>query len=510
MQQFSDSAFSVLPALVTIGLAIITHRVLLSIGLGAILGALMLHQFSPIPALIYLKDAFLSHFISGEGIVFDNVNIISFLFLMGVMIQLMAMVGATEAFAQWASSYAKSRRSAKWLICIMALIFFIDDYFHSLAAGNISRPIADQYRISRAKLAYLLDSTAAPICVVTPVSSWGAYIIALIGGIFASQGITEFSSLGAFLSMVPMIYYTFFTLLMIGLVAFFDLNIGGMYREELRVAQSDRTSEEAVSGEGSLWLLIAPITLTTLGTVCMIFYTGAQSMEQFSVFGALEKTDMALSLITGAFLGISVLCVEIVKRKVRLRDFASRSWKGCCSMWPAVSILIFAWTIGSVIGDLGTGTFLASLVNSHIPLPLLPCLVFLLSGFMAFSTGTSWGTFGIMLPLAAQIALSGESTLLLPLLSAVLSGAVFGDHCSPISDTTILSASGAGCHHMIHVLTQLPYALIAAFLTAIAYLTLGYTGSVALGIVVGSLCYVVIAAILVMNRRKICYEQTSS
>lgn len=503
LQSFSESPLSLIPALLTIALAIYTHRVLLSIGIGSLVGSLLLHNFAPLPSLLYLKDTFIQHFFSGGEWMSSNLYIISFLFLMGIMIHMMALVGATEAFAHWAGQHAKSRRSAKYLIAFMALIFFIDDYFHSLAAGNISRPIADRYKISRAKLAYLLDSTAAPLCVITPISSWGAYIISLLSGILLTLGIQDTSALSLFASIIPMTYYTLFTFLIISIVCIFDINLAGMYREELKAAQSTPEPEQEDLDPGSLWLLVTPIALTSLGSIAMILYTGSQALTSFSVIQALENARMELSLVVGALIGLLVLAIDIMRRPNLIGRVASEAWQGCLSMWPAVSILIFAWTIAAVTRDMGTGQYLASLSQAHIPAYLLPCLVFALSAFIAFSTGTSWGTFGIMLPLAAHAA--GGSEQFLPLLSAVLSGSVLGDHCSPISDTTILSSSGAGCHHMTHVMTQLPYALIAAALSAISYLVLGYTQSATLGFGAGFCAFVVVAGVLISSRKRIQY-----
>ncbi|HAS8147638.1 TPA: Na+/H+ antiporter, partial [Vibrio vulnificus] len=346
----------------------------------------------------------------------------------------------------------------------------------------------DRFYVSRAKLAYILDSTAAPMCVVMPASSWGAYIMTIIGGILVSHGITEYSALGAYLRLVPMNFYAIFALLMVFAVAWFGLDIGKMREHEIAASQgrgfdndADTDLKEAheideeldirESDKGKVTDLVMPIIALIIATVASMLYTGGQALaadgKAFDLLGAFENTNVGTSLIYGGLVGLAVALFTVFKQGLPVAEIARTLWIGAKSMFGAILILIFAWTIGSVIGDMKTGSYLSTMAQGSINPHWLPVILFLLSGLMAFSTGTSWGTFGIMLPIAGDMAGATDIALMLPMLSAVLAGSVFGDHCSPISDTTILSSTGARCHHIDHVATQLPYALAVALVSCI-------------------------------------------
>ncbi|MCW7754699.1 Na+/H+ antiporter NhaC family protein [Desulfobotulus sp. H1] len=496
---YDTSAWSLLPPAIAIILAVLTRRVLISLGLGIITGVLMLCGFSPGAVLSYLGSIVLSLFWEDGGVNTWNVFIVLFLILLGIMTRAIALSGGSRAFGEWAMERVASRRGARMLTAILGVFIFIDDYFNSLAVGSISRPVTDRYRISRAKLAYLLDSTAAPICVISPVSSWGAYIIALIGSVLAAHSfMASHSPLGTFMSMIPMNYYAIFSLMLVFFVAWTGRSFGPMRIHEERALggqlyDPDRTpiagNIEAVDdqGKGSVQDLVQPILVLILATTAAMIWTGASEMgdEPFTLLGAFENTDVAKSLVYGGLAGLAVTFGRMVLAGHGARTYASALVEGTRAMLPAIWILLFAWTIIIVIKAIQTGVYLAGMIDGTIPIALIPVLVFLISGAMAFATGTSWGTFGIMLPIAGDIAAKVAPDLLLPVLAAVLAGAVLGDHCSPISDTTILSSTGASCHHMDHVLTQLPYALFTAAIAGVAYLMLGFTGSVGLGLLVG-------------------------
>ena len=478
---FSSSVWSIIPALLAIVLAIATRRVLVSLSAGIIVGALMLGGWNIGPSFSYLSSNVIS-LVYADGAINSNMNIVLFLLLLGVLTALLTVSGSNRAFAEWAQSRIKGRRGAKLLAASLVFVTFIDDYFHSLAVGAIARPVTDRFKVSRAKLAYILDSTAAPMCVMMP-SSWGAYIITLVGGLLATYSITEYTPIGAFVAMSSMNFYAIFSIIMVFFVAYFSFDIASMARhEKLALENSEDELEEETGAKGHVRNLVLPILVLIFSTVTMMIYTGASALaadgKEFSILGAFENTVVGTSLVVGGTCSILVSTLLIIlDRQVSVPEYA-RSWiAGIKSMAGAIAILFFAWTINKVVGDMQTGKYLSSLVSGNIPMQFLPVILFILGSAMAFSTGTSWGTFGIMLPIAAAMAANAAPELLLPCLSAVMAGAVCGDHCSPVSDTTILSSTGAKCNHMDHVTTQLPYAATVATATAIGYIVVGFTYS---------------------------------
>ncbi|MEZ8142194.1 Na+/H+ antiporter [Enterovibrio norvegicus FF-33] len=499
---FSASSLSVLPAILALGLAIVTRRVLLSLGLGILSGALLLNDFSLSATTYYLTGLVKGLFIDDGSINSWNMSIVAFLVLLGSLTALITLSGGTRAFAEWAQTRIKSKRGAKLLAAFLGVFIFVDDYFNSLAVGAISRPVTDRFHVSRAKLAYILDSTAAPMCVIMPASSWGAYIITVVGGILVSHGVTDYSPLSAFAHMIPMNFYAIFALLMVFAVAWFQMDVGPMRRFEYEASTGSRLGDDENSGpslddelgieeseKGSVADLVVPIVVLIVATMSWMVYSGAQALEvngkAFSILGAFENTDVGMSLLYGSAMGLLSALITVFKQRIPVPEVGQTVWIGAKSMFGAILILLFAWTIGSVIGDMATGKFLSTLIQGNLSPQLLPVLLFLLSAAMAFSTGTSWGTFGIMLPIAGDLSAATDIALMLPMLSAVLAGAVFGDHCSPISDTTILSATGARCGHIDHVSTQLPYALAVALVAGISYLVLGFTDSLSISLLAG-------------------------
>jgi len=517
MTSYADSALSVLPPLVAIALAILTRKVLISLGLGIVFGALLLSQFSLVGTAEYLVKT-TSQLVWKDGELSTwNLYILGFLIILGMITALITVSGAARAFANWAKLRIRTKRNAKLMTLFLGCVVFIDDYFNSLVVGSIARPITDSYHISRAKLAYMLDSTAAPICVISPVSSWGAYIIALIGGILTAHGFADSGHLSVFLQMIPMNFYALFSLLLLLCVAIFGLDVGPMRQHELNALRGNLFDESkgkppgAVTDlpeadTGKVIGLFLPIAILVFATVYFMVSSGAEALaakeQVFSVLGAFENTDVSSSLFFGSVVGLIATVILAFQQKIELSMLLHGMSAGARSMLPAIYILLFAWTISSVIGELETGKYMVSLATDNIPFALLPAMLFLLAGITAFSTGTSWGTFGIMLPIAADMAMGSDSTMMLPMLAAVLSGAVFGDHCSPISDTTILSSTGASCHHIDHVVTQLPYALIAASISFGGYIVLGFTGSLMAGLVCCSVLFVISIVVLHFLARK--------
>lgn len=531
---FASSPLSLLPPLVALGLAIITRRVLVSLGMGIFLGGLLITDYSIADSIKYIWDKVYGVVIETNEVTVDgvkveesslnswNMSIVAFLLLLGMMTALLTLSGGTRAFAEWAQSRVKSKRGSKLLAAFLGVFIFVDDYFNSLAVGAISRPVTDRFYVSRSKLAYILDSTAAPMCVLMPASSWGAYIMTIIGGILVTHGLTDYSSaLSAYVNMVPMNFYAVFALLMVFAVVWFQLDVGPMRKKEIEASQgmgfddannqsSSELSEDldiSESEKGRVADLIMPIVALILATIFFMLYTGAESLtesgKEFDLLGAFENTDVGASLCYGGLIGLATALITVFRQKIELSQIARTLWIGAGSMFGAILILFFAWTIGSVIGDLKTGTYLSSLVQGNISVHWLPVILFLLSGLMAFSTGTSWGTFGIMLPIAGDMAGATDLALMLPMLSAVLAGSVFGDHCSPISDTTILSSTGARCNHIDHVATQLPYALSVALVSCVGFVVLGMTSSILFSFAAASVTFAVVCgALSVISKRK--------
>lgn len=497
-----NTIYSLLPPLIAIIMVILTRRVLVSLGIGIISAAIILANLQFTETMSILFTTVKAIFIEDGALNSWNVFIILFLLILGVITAFISITGGSRAFGDWAMKRVKTRAGAQLVTAFLGILFFIDDYFNALTVGQVSRPITDRQRVSRAKLAYIIDSTSAPVCVIAPISSWGAFIIAIIGSVLVTHQVTDITAFSAFIQMIPMNLYVWVTLLLVFLTAIFNIGFGSMKAHEERAwlkgevfnpskqIPGELKEDLPVSKKGSVGDLVWPIIVLVAGTVSAMFWTGYQNTDGAkTAMAILDNTDVALSLFSGGILGLVTtlflysrqLKQKAIKENVLLKGIIA----GIKSMLPAVYILIFAWAIVDLIGQLETGTYLAGVVTKlNIHSGFLPVMLFIIAGIMGFSTGTSWGSFGILIPIAGDIAAATDISLLLPGMAAVLAGAVFGDHCSPISDTTILSSTGAGCNHMDHVITQLPYALIAAAITAVGYVTLGFTGSTIISLAV--------------------------
>lgn len=504
---------SVLPPLLAIIMVLATKRVLLSLGTGILSAALLVASFAPADTVVNLWKAMIVSFWADGELNTYNIFILLFILLLGVITAFVSLSGGSRAFADWAVRHVKSKRGAKVLTVCLGVIIFVDDYFNALAVGQIARPITDKHNVSRAKLAYFIDSTSAPICVVSPISSWGAYIIGQLAIIFGAAATINYSPLSAFVMMGPMNFYVVATLAMVFFFAWTNIDFFTMKKHEKLASEQGQLfdpkkeipgqlkDEFPVHRHGRVRDLVAPIVVLVAVTFGMMMWTGYKAGQSMSIWSIFENTDVPISLVTGGIIA-TLLAAILYASQMKVNETASPSLMGKAvasglkAMMPAVLILIFAWALTHLIELLETGKFLSDTVlKSNIPVEFLPVIMFILAGIMAFSTGTSWGSFAILLPIAGTIMIHSEPELLLPALSAVLAGAVFGDHCSPISDTTILSSTGAGCNHIDHVSTQLPYALIAAAIATTGYIVLGITGSIWLGLIVVCIVLVVLFTI---------------
>ncbi|MBM7648557.1 Na+/H+ antiporter NhaC [Bacillus ectoiniformans] len=510
-----NTIFSLLPPALAILMVILTRRVLLSLGVGIIASALLLADFNLGKTVSIAWGAASGNvYADGEWSTW-NLYIVFFLLILGMITAFINISGGSRAFGEWVTTRVKSRVGAQIMAAILGIIIFIDDYFNALAVGQISRPITDRQRISRSKLAYIIDSTSAPVCVVSPISSWGAYIIGIIGTILVSHEVTQYTAFSAFLQIIPMNFYVWVALGLVFLSAYMQFDFGPMKKHEMHTIQTGEvhpTDREAagelkddlpVSSKGTVGDLLWPIIALIVGTVAAMLWTGSQAVEgEVTILKIFESTDVAKSLLYGGLFGLLVSVIMFLRQSMVFKGvdtgiFFTGVWEGIKSMLPAVYILFFAWTIVALIGELETGKYLAGLVEkSNMDIAFLPVVLFLVAGVMAFSTGTSWGSFGILLPIAGEIAASTDISLLLPAMAAVLAGAVFGDHCSPISDTTILSSTGAGSNHIDHVLTQTPYALLAAAIAAIGFVVIGFTGNAWISLAVSLALLVATAFVL--------------
>src|SRR5690625_1682880 len=509
-----NTIWSLVPPLLAIIMVLLTRRVLVSLGAGIIAAAFFIAGFHLQESLLLVWTAFKGVFVEDGALNTWNVNILLFVLMLGILTAFVSLMGGTKAFGDWMIQRVKTRAGAQIMTMVLGIIVFVDDYFNSLTVGQVAKPITDKHRISRAKLAYIVDSTSAPICVIAPVSSWGAYIIGILGSVLAAQSVTAYTALGAFIKLIPMNYYVWAALGVVLVIALKQSDFGPMKTHEDRALHTgevlnpenaekiDAESSLPKSDAGKVTDLIIPIAVLFIATLGFIYWTGLSAVEgQQSFINIFGEADVAKSLLYGGIFGLVVTFIlfvrHILQGKLTGNHFGLGIVEGTKSMLPGFTILIFAWAIVYLIGELKTGEYLAGIVQaSNLSLSLLPVIVFIMAGFIAFATGTSWGSFGILLPIAGQIAGAVDIELLLPMLAAVLAGAVFGDHCSPISDTTILSSTGASCDHIDHVTTQLPYAILAAGIAGLGYLALGIFGSAWLGLVIVIISLIVFSSIL--------------
>lgn len=509
-----NTIWSLLPPLLAIIMVLLTKRVLVSLGVGIVAAAFLMASFNITDTLLFIWQSFIGVFIEDGGLNTWNVYILLFILMLGVLTAFVSMMGGTKAFGDWMIRKVKTRTAAQIMTMILGMLIFVDDYFNSLTVGPVSRPVTDKHKISRAKLAYIVDSTAAPMSVIAPVSSWGAYIIGIIGTVLVTQNVTEYTGFEAFIKMIPMNFYVWSALGMVLIIALSQVDFGPMKKHEKRAMTTgevtnpnnkekvDTISHLPESNIGKISDLIVPIAALFISTLVVIYWHGLISLEgDKTLMNILGSADVSFALLCGGIISLLITFILFTRHymggKLNGKDFKKGFTGGLRSMLSACTILIFAWVISFLIGELQTGDYLAGIVeSSNINIAFLPVIVFIMAGLIAFSTGTSWGAFAILLPIGGQIAGATDLEILLPVLAAVLAGAVFGDHCSPISDTTILSSTGASCDHIDHVMTQLPYALVAAGISALGYIVLGFTGSIWLGLSVIFICLILLYFIL--------------
>ena len=469
---------SLLPPVVAIGLALITKEVYSSLFLGILVGCFLQVNGNPIDAFQF----FVSHLCSNAG---GNMGILMFLVILGTMVALMIRAGGSKAYGDWAVSHIKTKSGALWSTFILAIVLGVDDYFNNLTTGNVMRPVADGHHISRAKLSYMCDATAAPVCIMMPVSSWAAAVTGVIGN--------EEVGFQIFLRAIPFNYYAILTLVFIIVMTCLNIDYGPMRTHELNAAKGDLyttperpfadAKEMKFNPNGKVIDLVIPVIILIIGCVSSMIYVGFQNGGH-DLITAFANTSAFDALPLGSLIALIINMIYfMVRRSMKFTELMDCLPEGFKQMVPAILILCLAWTIGDVTKGLGAPEFVAGIVEnlSGSLYALLPAVVFIIAAFLGFATGTSWGTFSILLPIVIPVFSGGtpavdltvgdlNNNLLMISIAATLGGAVMGDHCSPIPDTTIMASSGAQCYHLNHVATQLPYAVTVAVVAFVNYI----------------------------------------
>lgn len=461
---------SLLPPIIAIVLALLTKEVYSSLFVGILSGALIYSNGNVWNMVLTTFDTMISKICD-----IWNVGILIFLVMLGMMVSLVNKAGGSAAYGRWASKHIKTKAGALVSTSVLGMLIFIDDYFNCLTVGSVMRPVTDKFKISREKLAYIIDSTAAPVCIIAPISSWAAAVSSI-----APEG----EGLNLFIRSIPYNLYALLTLLCVVVMSVMGLDFGKMRMVELAAA-SKESEENAASDEikGTVLDLMLPIGVLIVSCVTAMIYTGgffdAESGCYHNFVEAFAGCDASQGLVLGAFVTIVMAMLLYLPRRVlTFTQFTDSFVDGFKAMVPAILILTFAWTLSGITNQLGAKIYVAELVRGTASglANLLPAIIFLIGVGLAFSTGTSWGTFGVLLPIVCAVFPSGE--LMVISVSACLAGAVCGDHCSPISDTTIMASAGADCNHIGHVSTQLPYALTVAGVSFLGYLLAGFVQKV--------------------------------
>ncbi len=473
----AETVWSVVPPAIAILLALVTKEVYMSLLIAILTGTVLFTNFNLLASVETMFE------IMGNKIG-GNVNILVFLVLLGILVALITKSGASRAYGEWAARTIKSRRSSLLVTTLLGILIFVDDYFNCLTVGTVMRPVTDKFKVSRAKLAYVIDATAAPICIIAPVSSWAA---AVGSSLPENSAIDGFS---LFLQTIPFNFYAILTICFMLFIILSNRDFGSMaeyerkHTGEIVVPKEYADAEVAATGNGKIVDLVVPLIVLIISCVAGMVYTGG-ILDGETVVDAFANCDAGKSLVLGSFTAlVFTFFMYLLRRVITFNEFCESFNQGFKAMTPAIFILCLAWTLSGVCSDkyLNIGGYVGQLVNSSSMIGVfLPAVFFAVAMGLAFATGTSWGTFGILIPIALAV-LGTDSQILVLCVAAILAGAVGGDHVSPISDTTILASAGAQCHHIDHVSTQIPYVLVVAGCCFAAYLVAGITQSGWLGL----------------------------
>lgn len=507
------SLWSLLPPVVAIGLALITKEVYSSLFIGILTGGVIyaIANNSGFEGMftVVIKDGLIANLADSY-----NVGILVFLVVLGVIVVLMNKAGGSRAYGKWAAAHIKTRMGAQLSTFLLGVLIFVDDYFNCLTVGSVMRPVTDKHNVSRSKLAYLIDATAAPVCIIAPISSWAAAVSGTVDGV---------NGISLFISTIPYNLYALLTIMMVIFMASADMDFGPMKRHEDNARNGDlfttrnkvyEDDDQPIRSKGKVIDLILPVIILIVLCVIGMIYTGG-FFSGVNFVDAFADCDAAFGLSLGSVGALVVIIIYYLIRGVlRFTECMDSIAAGFKQMVPAILILTFAWTLKTMTNQLEAGAFVSGIVKSATAISiLLPLILFVVAVGLAFATGTSWGTFGILIPIVtsvfsqelAAVAETGEiPQMVIVCISACLAGAVCGDHCSPISDTTIMASTGAQCDHVNHVSTQLPYALTVASVCAVGYIISGFVQNVF--VVLGSSMVLMLAVLFLIkfltNRKK--------
>ena len=487
--------WALVPPIVAIVLALITREVYSSLFIGIIVGGLFYSGFSFEGTMVHIFQDGLVASLSDSY----NVGIIIFLVFLGIIVALMNRAGGSAAFGTWASAHIKTRVGAQLATVLLGCLIFVDDYFNCLTVGSVMRPVTDRHNVSRAKLAYLIDATAAPVCIIAPISSWAAAVSA-----FAPEGT---NGLMLFIKAIPYNYYAILTIIMMIMITVLNIDFGSMAVHEKNALNGDlftvesaqRKADEKPIGKGKVIDLLFPVIVRIAACVVGMIYSGG-FFEGETFIDAFANTDASVGLVYGSFTALFItIAFYVIRRVLPFRKCMECIPEGFSAMVPAICILSLAWTLKGMTDSLGAKEFIAGLVEQSAGslLGFLPAIIFVIACFMAFATGTSWGTFGMLIPIClSAFPLEGGNPISVVCVSACMAGAVCGDHCSPISDTTIMSSAGAQCDHLAHVSTQLPYAVTVAAVSFLTYIIAGFVNNPAVSLAFGVIAMIVVIVVI--------------
>lgn len=483
--RFYATILSLLPPVIAIALALITKEVYSSLFIGIVVGGLLYAEGNFVGTITHVfSDGFVANVADSY-----NMGIIIFLIVLGAMVSMMNKAGGSAAFGRWASKHIKSRVGAQLATILFGCMIFIDDYFNCLTVGSVMRPVTDGHKVSRAKLAYLIDATAAPVCIIAPISSWAA----AVAGFVAEEEVSGFQ---LFLSAIPYNFYALLTIVMMVTITIMKFDYGKMRIHEENAMNGDlftsdaetfanSTDDDNANTKGKVIDLIIPVVMLIISCVIGLIYSGgffdATSSAYHNVIEAFSGADASVGLLYGSFCTLILTVAYFMARRViTFKSCMESIPEGFKAMVPAIMILACAWTLKAMTDSLGAKEFIAGIVESTAGTfaNFLPAVIFLIAVGLSFATGTSWGTFGILIPLVLSVFPYDSGEISIISISACMAGAVCGDHCSPISDTTIMASAGSQSNHLNHVSTQLPYAMTVACVSFVTYIIAGFVQSV--------------------------------
>lgn len=488
--------WALVPPIVAIVLALITKETYSSLFIGIVVGALFLGGFNPVDSLnTMLEDGFLAALADNW-----NAGIFMFLVLLGIMVALINAAGGSAAFGRWAVKHVHTRTGAMLATFFLGVLIFVDDYFNCLTVGSVMRPVTDSHRLSRAKLAWLIDATAAPICMIAPVSSWAAAVSAT-----AQDLDTGISGIQLFIQAIPYNFYSLLTIVFIIVISFMGFDYGPMAAAEMKALAGDVGSlgnDEETEVEGAtIWDMLIPVIVLIICCICGMMYVGGFWSGE-TLVNSFANTDASVGLPWGCIIAVIITFIYLICRRViTFKNACACISKGFVAMVPALLILTFALTLKNMTSALGAADYVAGLVEGAAAglFSMLPAIIFLIALGLAFATGTSWGTFGILIPIVLPVFTNNPDLLMIGI-SACLAGAVCGDHISPISDTTIMASAGANVNHISHVETQLPYALTVAAVSFVCFILAGFVRNAVICLAVG--IALIVAVLFVIRSRQ--------